>query len=297
MKFLIIGAGGQLGRTVYKRLTQQGYEVATAVRAQLDLENPFNEDALDGVKFDAVINCAAVHSVDAIESDLAMTSSAYKVNAVAVEQLVRMCDKRKAHFIHVSTDYVFGNILPRGFDGKPRLHTEDMPTSPLSVYGTSKAKGEQLALSVGTSPVTIARVAGLFSYFHSSSKGPNFVDTMLQKLRKGDTLKIVDDQLFSPTYAYDAACAIEHLARFRIPGIFHCSNSGYTSWFGLAAHAYHHSDIATGALEPCATLDRPRTAARRPEWSAMDVSKLERYGFFMPHWTSAVRRHVSNGMF
>lgn len=300
MKIIVLGAHGQLGREICDILRFTKHDVTAYTRAMLDLEGPISPQALAGVQFDVLINAAAVHRVDDIERDPRV---AFLVNAVAVEQLAKACALRSAHFIHVSTDYVFGDLVTRDFNLLDVPHTEGMPTCPVNNYGRSKALGERHALDVYPECTTIVRVAALFGRHGSSGKGGNFIETMLKAGHGIGPLRVVDDQIMSPTHAYDAALAIIHLMNHRVPGIFHVVNGGVTSWFGLAAQALRAYGLLHGArdraahlnesvLQPCSTTERP-TPARRPAFSALSNEKLERYGFRMPHWTYAVEQYMS----
>ena len=291
MKILLLGAYGQLGTELSELLPKHGHTVLRFHRFNLDLEQPFTETSLRDVPFDALINCAAYHRVDEIESGDVARDKAYAVNARAVEMLARTCADRKAHFVHVSTDYVFGTLPPCGFNGQLIPHIEEMPATPLNDYGRSKLAGETRALTVYPEGTTVARVASLFGRAGASGKGGNFVRTMQRLRDERKPIRVVADQHMSPTYAADAAGAIAHLVRHRVTGTVHCSNRGIASWFGLAAHALRaHSDPRLD-LALCTTSDMP-TLARRPAWSVLDVAKLERLGHRMRHWTDAVDAYL-----
>lgn len=287
MKILILGAYGQLGTEVSRALDAFGYEIARFHRFNLDLERPITPLSLRDVPFDVLVNCAAYHNVEEIERDDVNRDKAYAVNACAVEQLALTCAERKAHFVHVSTDYVFGGIPPLGFNGRFIPNTENMPTAPLNNYGRSKVSGEQRIKATWYDGSTIVRVASLFGRANAS-KGGNFIRTIQRAAAESKPLRVVVDQIMSPTYAVDSASAIAHLVRHRIKGTVHCTNNGDTSWFGLAAWALRKQQVD---LEPCATLDRP-TLAKRPAWSVLDTSLVNHLGHPMRHWTEAVDAYL-----
>lgn len=291
MKVVLIGANGQLG-TAIRRATQMPpfdwvIDLVPLTRAEVDITSPDLAAKLDGVDFDVLINTAAFHQVDACEQDQA---KAGLVNTKAVQELAAICSRRRAQFVHVSTDFVFGGDVAWSEDGRHRLPFEESDDpSPLNAYGASKAAGEEAACRMNEDGTTIVRVASLFGHAGSSGKGGNFIETMLRKAAAGDPIEVVDDVFMSPTSAMDAAGAILHLVKHRLTGTFHAVNSGYTSWFGLAAHALFEREAN---LRPCAMVQKAG-AARRPMWSVLAHDRLARYGYVMPHWCEAVNCYLA----
>ncbi|MDR2854171.1 MAG: dTDP-4-dehydrorhamnose reductase, partial [Prevotellaceae bacterium] len=216
---LVTGSNGQLGnemRLAAGRYPQFEY-VFTDV-AELDICNlEALSEFVQATDIHYIVNCAAYTAVDKAEEDVALC---YKINRDAVGNLAQVAKKHNIKIVHVSTDYVF--------DGTNHLpYTEDMPTSPNTVYGKSKLEGEQL-LAQTTDNYVVIRTAWLYSTF-----GNNFVKTMLKLGAERDTLNVIFDQIGSPTYAADLAEAIMQIivAEKFTSGIYHFSNEGVCSWY------------------------------------------------------------------
>lgn len=260
-KIIVVGATGQLGSEIN-------------VLSPKFPQNEFiflSESDLSILDFDAVreifnehkpaylINCAAYTAVDKAETD---SETAYKVNAEAVSFIASLCNEYKTGLIHISTDYVFeGNAaLPY----KP----EDLP-NPQSVYGASKLDGEKLAFLNNPSTVLI-RTAWVYSEF-----GHNFVKTMIRLMKEREEIRVVSDQVGSPTYAADLAEAILKIisSEIWIPGIYHYTNAGVISWYDFAV-AIKEATGSTCLVIPISTAQYP-TPAKRPAYSVLDTSKIE----------------------
>jgi dTDP-4-dehydrorhamnose reductase len=271
MKILVTGAGGQLSSelTALAPAFPQFEIVALPVDA-LDITS--REQVEEVFKQQAphvCINAAAYTAVDKAEQE---PDIAYRVNADAAGILAEACVKHKARFIHVSTDYVFS--------GKgDRPYKEDDATSPLGVYGASKQKGEALCLAANPETLVL-RTAWVFSSF-----GSNFVKTMLRLMTQRDSLGIVGDQHGCPTYAADLArVMLEILASGKwVPGIYHFSNEGPTTWFQFADAIRDHCGLS--CTLNAITTDQYPTPAQRPAYSVMDTSKIRNtYGITIRPW-------------
>ena len=279
---LVTGAGGQLGNelralaSAYPRLSFHFFD-----RQQLPLDDAAALDAVfSAVKPQICINAAAYTAVDKAESE---AEQAFAVNATAVGTLAGLCRTHGSLFIHVSTDYVFN-----GQGTVP--YTETDPVHPLGIYGSSKLKGEELALAAHDQ-VVIVRTSWVYSYY-----GKNFVKTMLRLLREKETLGVVDDQRGRPTYAADLAEALLDIASAykkagdpRFHGIYHYADRGNITWYELTAAIQEeigsHCDI-----KPIRTEDYP-TPAQRPAFSVFDTSKIEKaFGVGVPEWKDSLRR-------
>ena len=225
-------------------------------REQLDLAAPEQAaQILEQLEFDALVNCAARHNTDEVEDN---PNPAFAVNARAVGVLAKACAKRGARFIHISTDYVFG-----GDWGRAQPLREDDPIAPVNVYGASKALGENLARLEG-GDVVILRVASLFGVAGANGKGGNFVETMIRLGREKRALRIVDDQIMSPTATVDVAAAIVRILTRGCPaGTYHAVNSGATSWFEFA-QAILRGAGTPGTVTPCSSEDYPTRAPAPP---------------------------------
>lgn len=285
MKVILLGPKGQLGRDITRAHEQAGepFTLLPLPREQLDLAAPeAAAQVLESLEFDALVNCAACHNTDEVEDN---ANSAFAVNARAVGVLAKVCAKRGARFIHISTDYVFG-----GDRGRGQPLREDDPIAPVNVYGASKALGENLARLEG-GDVVILRVASLFGVAGANGKGGNFVETMLRLGREKETLRVVDDQIMSPTATADVAAAILRLLTRGCPaGTYHAVNGGAASWFEFAQAILRGARVKATAT-PCSSGDYP-TRALRPRYSALDNAKFAAAVGPMPTWQDALGRYL-----
>jgi dTDP-4-dehydrorhamnose reductase len=264
MKVAVTGAAGQLGRALVTRLGARA--VWAGGRDALDVRDPAAVSrVLDDVRPDVVINAAAYNDVDGAESDPA---SAMAVNAVGPGNLARACRDRGALLVHISTDYVF--------DGAKRepYREEDCPR-PASVYGVSKLAGCLLVAAAG-GPHLIVRTSGVFGAGGNRVKGGSFVERILAKARSGQPLRVVSDQVSSPTYAPDLAAALVALVEQGARGLLHVTNSGACSPYDLAAAALEIAGIHA-RIEPIRTADLG-APARRPAYSVLDNSRARAAG-------------------
>jgi dTDP-4-dehydrorhamnose reductase len=228
----------------------------------------------------AVVNTAAFHKVDACEED---PKRAFEVNALGALHVARACREAGARCVYVSTDYVFD-----GAKAEPYLE-EDLP-NPLNVYGASKLAGEHLVAQ--TCPdALVVRVASLFGGLGSRGKGTNFVLTVLERARRGEALRVVDDVRMSPTYAEDAAAAIVELVARGASGVFHVVNKGACSWYELAVRVLELAGLRV-PVHPVPQEAYP-ARARRPRNSALSTAKLEARGLRLPPWEDAVQRYLA----
>ncbi len=221
-RVLITGGGGQLATDLEDQLASEAIVYAPS-RRELDVTD---DAAVDGVFVEfaptLVVNCAAFHNVDVCERD---EDRAFAVNARAVGRLARRCHEREATFVHLSTNYVF--------DGRSaEAYAEDDLAGPCSIYGISKLAGEHAALSYAADAIVV-RTAGLYGLHGSASKGGNFVVRMIARAREQGSLKVVADQLLTPTFTSDLAFAIVEAVETGVRGTLHITNGGATSWHGF----------------------------------------------------------------
>jgi dTDP-4-dehydrorhamnose reductase len=284
LRILLTGGEGQLGTELIAQAPRFGVELVAPTLAQMDLTRPSDVDAVwDATRPAAVINAGAYTAVDRAETEADL---AFAINAAAPARMAGRCATEKIPLVHISTDYVF--------DGCRREpYREEDPVAPLGVYGRSKAEGEAAVRSTLDRHV-IVRTAWLYS-----AHGANFVKTVMRLVAERDELRIVDDQVGSPTCAEDLAAAVLGIAAQRAErpwGTFHYCGSGTTSWCGLARHVLD-TLAARGRLQgyrliPIATADFP-TPARRPAYSVLDCSRIERcYGVVRPPWQAGVEKTV-----
>ena len=283
MNILVTGANGQLGnemRLVAKESTNQ--YIFTDV-AELDITNAAAVLAMvkdNDVK--VIINCAAYTNVDKAESD---RDFAELLNAQAVENLALAIKANDGVLIHISTDYVFG---------KEAYNTpckEDQKGTPTGVYGETKLHGEQNILNSGCHHVII-RTAWLYSEF-----GKNFVKTMLNLTATKPELKVVFDQVGTPTYAYDLALAIydivENQKYVGNDGIYHFSNEGVCSWFDFTKMIAEYAGNTSCDIQPCYSSEFPSPVVR-PSYSVLDKNKIKStFGVKIPYWTDSLKRCIA----
>jgi dTDP-4-dehydrorhamnose reductase len=259
-RIAIIGAAGQLGSDLVRALGSRGVAL---VRADIDIASPESvAAAFDRVQPDAVINAAAYNFVDPAETD---PEPAFRGNAFGPLNLARACAKGEIPLLHVSTDYVFGADTSR-----TTPYRETDAVGPVSVYGVSKATGEQLVRMAATKHF-IVRTCGLYGTPAPGSKG-NFVQTIRRLASERDELRVVDDQRCTPSSTADVAAALIRLIDTDAWGTYHATNSGDCSWFDLASEIVRVLGLKTRVV-PTTTAEFPRPA-RRPGYSVLDCSKL-----------------------
>ncbi len=283
---LITGANGQLGHEMRnvlagdQRFTAIFTDVAGEDISMLDItDEAAVEQMIAGNAIDVIVNCAAYTAVDAAEDN---EPQAARLNAHAVGILARVAKRHGARMIHVSTDYVF--------DGQGCIpYTEDMPTAPQSAYGRTKLDGErQLIAALGTDAV-ILRTAWLYSPY-----GKNFVKTMLTLGKDKPALKVVFDQVGSPTCAHDLALAIVTVmtAEQWHGGIYHYSNEGVISWYDFTKAIHRLAGITTCDVQPCHSDEFP-AKAHRPAYSVLDKSKFKTtFGVTVPYWQDSLDKTI-----
>ncbi|MCA2505646.1 MAG: dTDP-4-dehydrorhamnose reductase [Microcystis sp. M54BS1] len=280
-KVLLIGAKGQVGQELQVTLPQLG-EVISIGREELDLTNSEKiSQLIREIHPDYLVNAAAYTAVDKaeIEPDLA-----YSINATAPKIMAESAEKIQAKFLHISTDYVFD-----GRKNTPYLETD--LTNPLGVYGQSKLRGEEEIKTVNSQAI-ILRTAWVYGSYGKS----NFVKTMLRLGKEREELKVVVDQVGSPTWAKDIATAITQLLiNVDNPtGIYNFTNSGVASWFDLTKAIFEEAKISGISLKiqrviPITTAEYP-TPAVRPAYSVLSGQKIsQQLGYIPPYWRDSLK--------
>jgi dTDP-4-dehydrorhamnose reductase len=266
MRYFVLGAGGQLGRDLCARL---GSAAVPLTRAQADLTQPATVQAAlaDAGPQDVAINCAAHNLVDRAESEPA---AAFAVNAWGVRDLALHCAKRGCLLVHFSSDYVFGLDSSRSVP----WNEIDAP-GPVSVYGLSKLAGEYLVRSLCPRHLVL-RTCGLYGAWGVGGKGGNFVETMLRVAGQGKPLRVVADQVCTPSSTADVADATLALLATGRTGLYHVTNAGSCSWYDFARTIFELSSMAAN-LSPIASADYG-AAARRPAYSVLAGSALASAG-------------------
>lgn len=272
MRVLVLGCKGMLGSEVMARLGAD-YEVMGRDIEDFDLTRKKSclqviEDTKPGV----VINCAAYTDVDGAEENRDLC---FAVNAQGVENLCAACEGKGIKIVHISTDYVF--------DGKKgNLYTEDDPPNPINTYGSSKRAGEEI-LTRWSGEFILIRTAWMYG-----KNGKNFVTTVINRARNEGYLKVVDDQIGSPTYAWDLAGAIKLLLEVRAVGVFHVANRGLCSWYDFAKKILEVARIGGVCVEPIKSSELDRKALR-PAFSGLSTRKFTQVtGKTLRFWQAAL---------
>lgn len=284
MNILVTGANGQLGNEmrIVAKNSADNY-IFTDV-AELDITNAAAvEKMVKDNDVNVIVNCAAYTNVDKAEDD---SEFAEILNAKAAENLAVAMKKNDGLLVHVSTDYVFGGTK----NNTPCK--EDEPANPTGVYGVTKLHGEQAIMATGCHYIII-RTAWLYSEF-----GKNFLKTMLNLTATKPQLKVVFDQVGSPTYAYDLALAIFDIVENRKyegnDGIYHFSNEGVCSWFDFTKMIAEYAGNTQCDIQPCHSDEFPSKVVR-PSYSVLDKTKIKAtFGTVVPYWTDSLKVCMNN---
>ncbi|AXJ01030.1 dTDP-4-dehydrorhamnose reductase [Cyclonatronum proteinivorum] len=264
MKYLILGAKGQLGLEWTKYLQSHQIPYLATDRDELDItEQQAVEDCLNQFKPDVVLNCVAYTNVDGAETE---TDANERLNHTAPGLVAKLCEAHRITFVHYSTDYVFsGKITDKQVypDGYP----VDAPVSPVNQYGAAKLRGEQAVQAAGENHLII-RIAWLCSAY-----GKNFLKTMLRLGQEKPKLSIVNDQFGSPTFTFDVVDATAAILASGQRGVFHLTSEGMYTWFDFANAIFKASDI-TVKTEGVDSSAYPMVA-KRPAFSKLDNSRFK----------------------
>ncbi len=276
---LVVGAGGQLGEAMTDQLGAR-HEVVAVTRSTLDVTDADAVRAfVSAVSPDVIVNCSAYTNVDGAETH---ALEAFQVNAMAVRALARAAADADATLVHYSTDFVF--------DGKTdRPYTEDDAPNPRGAYAMSKLLGEWFAADAPKHYVL--RVESLFGGVRAHSS----IDKMLANLRSGTVVRAFADRTVSPSFVDDVVSATAGLLDRRAPyGLYHCVNSGWTTWAGIARELAHIVGRPDAPIEETRMADATLLASR-PLFAALSNAKLTAAGVAMPTWEDALRRYVAAG--
>jgi dTDP-4-dehydrorhamnose reductase len=279
MNILITGCNGQLGNEMQlleAKFPQHNY-FNTDVQ-ELDIcDQKAVEDYVLQHEIDGIVNCAAYTAVDKAEANKDFCA---KLNTVAPSYLAAAVEKRGGWMVQISTDYVFD-----GTKHTPYVETD--PTSPASVYGSTKLEGE-LEVMKCCKRVMVIRTAWLYSTF-----GNNFVKTMLRLGKEKQELGVIFDQIGTPTYARDLASVImTSIDKGIVPGVYHFSNEGVISWYDFTKAIHRIAGITTCHVKPLHTAEYP-TPANRPAYSVLDKTKIKKtFGVEVPYWEESLEECV-----
>ena len=301
MRFFVTGVGGQLGHDVMNELLKRGYEgvgsdiqpaysgvddgspVTKANYVQLDItDKAAVEKIITEIKPDAVIHCAAWTAVDAAE-DEENIDKVRAINAGGTRHIAEVCRELSCKMTYISTDYVFDG------QGTEPWKTDCEDYAPLNVYGQTKLEGEQ-AVTELLSKYFIVRIAWVFG-----RNGKNFIKTMLSIGKNHDTVRVVNDQIGTPTYTYDLARLLIDMNETEKYGKYHATNEGgYISWYDFTCEIYKQARYTTKVI-PVTTAEYGLSKAARPYNSRLDKSKLVEAGFTpLPTWQDALERYLKD---
>ena len=291
MRVFVTGVGGQLGHDVMQELAKRGHEmIGSDILEQVDNGMPYyalditNADAvmdtLKQVQPDAVIHCAAWTAVDLAE-DEDKQEKVRAINAGGTANIADACKELGCKMMYISTDYVFDG------QGDTPWQPDCKDYAPLNVYGQTKLEGE-LAVSSQLDEFFIVRIAWVFG-----KNGNNFIKTMLNIGKKYDTLRVVSDQIGTPTYTFDLARLLVDMIETDRYGYYHATNEGgYISWYDFACEIFRQAGYDT-KVNPVTTAEYGLSKAARPFNSRLDKSKLIENGFTpLPHWQDALSRYL-----
>jgi dTDP-4-dehydrorhamnose reductase len=274
---LVLGAGGMLGRIVTERLEQSYPGTVSATRFEVDVTDRFRLEAeVERLRPDAIVNCAAYTDVDGCEID---RDRARRVNTEGAENAARAAAAIGCLVVHVSTDFVF--------DGrKGAAYTEDDPPAPQSEYGRTKYEGERRVAAAAPDHLIVRT-----SWLYGPGRG-NFVDAIRARARNGGPLRVVDDQIGSPTYVVDLARALQLLILENARGLVHFANAGACSRYVMAQEILSAGGMATVPIVPITTEEAGRIAIR-PANSALDTTRYAGLTRERPRsWQEALRDYM-----
>jgi dTDP-4-dehydrorhamnose reductase len=283
MKVLVTGASGQLGTDLCEVLRDS--ELIPLTHKDIEISDVSSvKQAFNKYKPDIIINTAAYVRVDDCEDE---KDKVFSVNCLGARNVAVVAQELGARLVHLSTDYVFGGEA----ESRTSPYTEFDTPVPLSIYGKSKLAGENLTRHFCLRHF-IVRASALFGVAGSSGKGGNFIETMLRLARERDELKVVNDQVFSPTYTLDLARKIAQLIDTECYGIFHITNKGVCSWYEFTVEILKLSGIKTPVVP--ITSDQYPQKARRPCYSVLDNYHLRLLGMDdMRPWQEALKDYLA----
>ena len=299
MKFFVTGVNGQLGHDVMNELNKRGHEgvgsdlapayagiadrsaVTVMPYVGLDItDKEAVEKVISEIKPDAIVHCAAWTAVDMAEDD-DKVEAVRRVNADGTQNIADVCDKLDCKMLYLSTDYVFDG------QGTESWQPDCKDYKPLNVYGQTKLEGE-FAVSQTLDKYFIVRIAWVFGL-----NGKNFIKTMINVGKTHDEVRVVNDQIGTPTYTFDLARLLVDMCESEKYGYYHATNEGgYISWYDFCVEFYKQYGLTT-KVTPVTTEEYGLSKAARPSNSRLDKSKLAENGFEpLPTWQDAVKRYL-----
>lgn len=292
MRVFVTGVAGQLGYDVVNEVLKRSYECVGSdnlkhydridcAYEQLDITDPFAvEKTIVKLNPDVVIHCAGWTAVDAAEEE-SNREKVFAVNEIGTRNIAQICKKLDGKMVYISTDYVFSG------EGTAPWQADCTDFAPINVYGQSKLNGEK-AVAALLEKFFIVRIAWAFGL-----NGKNFVKTMINAGKKYDSVRVVNDQIGTPTYTYDLARLLVDMIETDKYGYYHATNEGgFISWYEFCCEIYRQAGLATKVI-PVTTEEYGSSKAKRPFNSRLDKSKLTKAGFvLLPVWRDALERFI-----
>jgi dTDP-4-dehydrorhamnose reductase len=280
MKLAIIGANGQLGTDLQEVLSTE-HDVVGLNHADIEITDINSvKNLLSSTKPNIVLNTAAYHIVPEAEK---FPDKAYHINGTGVLNLARVCQDLDIRLVHYSTDYVF--------DGKKQKpYTEDDCPNPLSVYATTKLSGEYFALNYSDKSYVV-RVSGIYGKVPCRAKGGNFITTMIKLAKEKPEVRVVNDEILTPTPTHEIAKNTAALIKTDAFGLYHMSCEGEVSWYEFARVIWESLQLET-PLYPASVNDFP-LVVKRPFYSVLENKNLNKLGInYMPDWKEALKKFL-----
>ncbi len=278
MKVLVTGINGQLGHDVMGELKKRGYEAVGVDIEEMDITDAqCVKRVITQAAPEAVVHCSAYTAVDRAEEEVELCR---RVNAEGTKNVAEVCAELDCKLLYLSTDYIFSG------EGERPWEPGDEP-DPLNVYGLTKFEGEQ-EIKSRMDKYFIVRISWVFGV-----NGNNFIKTMLRLGRENGAVRVVDDQIGSPTYTYDLAVLLVDMIETEKYGEYHASNEGICSWYEFAKEIFAAAGMNEVEVTPVSSEEFP-AKAKRPKNSRMSKEKLVKNGFNkLPSWQDAVKRYVT----
>ena len=284
MKILVTGANGQLGHDVMNELRKRGHQpIGTDIVGEMDYVLDITKEdvvsKIEEIAPEAIIHCAAWTAVDAAE-DEENKEKVFAINVTGTKNLVKAALRLNCKFLYLSTDYVFNG------QGEEPWKPDDKSYEPLNYYGETKLKGEFAVSEL--EKFFIVRIAWVFGL-----NGKNFIKTMFNVGKTHEEVRVVNDQIGTPTYTYDLARLLVDMIETEKYGYYHATNEGgYISWYDFCVEIYRQANMKTKVI-PVTTLEYGLSKAKRPFNSRLEKSKLSDNGFErLPDWKDALHRYL-----